>query len=64
MPEKIPVQSLRESIVVLQDQLQNREQTIEKLEAELAAVDKDMPNKLRRARDRSRLAQGTTRCTS
>ena len=47
MPEKIPVQSLRESIVVLQDQLQNREQTIEKLEAELAAVDKEMPNKLR-----------------
>ena len=47
MPEKIPVQSLRESIVVLQDQLQNREQTIEKLEAEFAAVDKEMPNKLK-----------------
>ena len=47
MPEKIPVQSLRESIIVLQDQLQNREQSIEKLEAELAAVDKEMPNKLR-----------------
>ena len=47
VPEKIPVQSLRESIMVLQDQLQNREQTIEKLEAELAAVDKEMPNKLK-----------------
>ena len=47
LPEKIPVQSLRESIMVLQDQLQNREQQIEKLEAEIAAVDKEMPNKLK-----------------
>ncbi|ETN36546.1 uncharacterized protein HMPREF1541_08824 [Cyphellophora europaea CBS 101466] len=47
IPEKIPVQSLRESIMVLQDQLQNREQQIEKLEAEIAAVDKEAPNKLK-----------------
>ncbi|KAK5235800.1 hypothetical protein LTR47_003275 [Exophiala xenobiotica] len=47
IPEKISPQALRESIMVLQDQLQNREQTIEKLEAELSAVDKDAPNKLK-----------------
>lgn len=47
LPEKIPVQSLRESILVLQDQLQQRELRIEKLEAELAQVDKEMPNKLK-----------------
>lgn len=47
LPEKIPVQSLRESIMVLQDQLQNREQKIEKLEAELAAIDKEAPNKVK-----------------
>ncbi|KAL6251013.1 hypothetical protein RBB50_001221 [Rhinocladiella similis] len=47
VPEKISPQALRESIMVLQDQLQNREQKIEKLEAELAATDKDAPNKLK-----------------
>lgn len=47
IPERIPVQSLRESIMVLQDQLQNREQKIEKLEADLAEVDKEAPNKLK-----------------
>jgi hypothetical protein len=47
IPEKIPVQSLRESILVLQEQVQQRELRIEKLEAELAKVDKEMPNKLR-----------------
>ena len=47
IPERIPIQSLRESIMVLQDQLQNREQKIEKLEAELAVIDKEMPNKLK-----------------
>lgn len=47
IPEKISPQALRESIMVLQDQLQNREQKIEKLEAELAAIDKDAPNKLK-----------------
>ena len=47
IPEKISPQALRESIMVLQDQLQNREQRIEKLEAELAAIDKDAPNKVK-----------------
>lgn len=47
LPEKISPQALRESIMVLQDQLQNREMKIEKLENELAAVDKDAPNKIK-----------------
>ncbi|KAL2430648.1 hypothetical protein ABEF94_011350 [Exophiala dermatitidis] len=47
VPEKISPQALRESIMVLQDQLQNREQKIEKLEADLAAVDMEAPNKLK-----------------
>lgn len=47
IPEKISPQALRESIMVLQDQLQNREQTIESLEAQLAKVDRDAPAKLK-----------------
>jgi hypothetical protein len=47
VPEKISPQALRESIMVLQDQLQNREQKIEQLEAELAAADKEAPAKLK-----------------
>lgn len=47
IPEKISPQALRESIMVLQDQLQNREQTIESLEAELAEVDRDAPKKMK-----------------
>jgi len=47
MPEKISPQALRESIMVLQDQLQHREQSIETLEAELAKVDKDAPTKIK-----------------
>ncbi|KEF55960.1 uncharacterized protein A1O9_07540 [Exophiala aquamarina CBS 119918] len=47
LPEKISPQALRESIMVLQDQLQNREMKIEKLEIELAAIDKDAPNKIK-----------------
>ena len=47
IPEKISPQALRESIIVLQDQLQNREQTIESLEAELTKVDKDAPSKIK-----------------
>jgi chromosome segregation ATPase len=47
VPEKISPQALRESIMVLQDQLQNREQRIEQLEAELTAVDKDAPAKVK-----------------
>jgi hypothetical protein len=46
-PEKISPQALRESIMVLQDQLQYREQNIESLEAELGKVDKDAPRKLK-----------------
>ncbi|KAB8227053.1 putative myosin class II heavy chain (MHC) [Aspergillus alliaceus] len=47
VPEKISPQALRESILVLQDQLQQREARIEELEQEVASVDKDAPNKLK-----------------
>jgi predicted nucleic acid-binding Zn-ribbon protein len=47
VPEKISPQALRESILVLQDQLQQRESRIEELEQELGEVDKDAPNKLK-----------------
>lgn len=47
VPEKISPQALRESIMVLQDQLQERERSIEKLEQELAAVDKEAPQKVK-----------------
>ncbi|THC97547.1 hypothetical protein EYZ11_002970 [Aspergillus tanneri] len=47
VPEKISPQALRESILVLQDQLQQREARIEELEQEAAAVDTDAPNKLK-----------------
>lgn len=47
IPEKISPQALRESIMVLQDQLQQREGRIETLEQELSSVDKDAPNKLK-----------------
>jgi hypothetical protein len=47
IPEKISPQALRESVMVLQDQLQNREQTIEKLQAELAAIDREAPAKIK-----------------
>ncbi|RMZ87761.1 hypothetical protein DV736_g5010, partial [Chaetothyriales sp. CBS 134916] len=44
-PEKVSVQSLRESIMVLQEQLQNREQKIELLVAEIRTLDPDaLPN--------------------
>ncbi|RMD39247.1 hypothetical protein DV735_g5880, partial [Chaetothyriales sp. CBS 134920] len=46
-PEKISVQSLRESILVLQEQLQNREQKIELLVAEIKTLDPDGPSKLK-----------------
>lgn len=46
-PDKISPQALRESIMVLQDQLQQREARIEELEQQLAAVDRDAPNKLK-----------------
>lgn len=47
IPEKISPQALRESVMVLQDQLQNREQTIEKLQAELAAIDREAPARIK-----------------
>ncbi|PWY89753.1 hypothetical protein BO70DRAFT_392963 [Aspergillus heteromorphus CBS 117.55] len=47
VPEKISPQALRESILVLQDQLQQRETRIEELEQEVSAIDKDAPNKIK-----------------
>ncbi|KAL4886491.1 hypothetical protein BJY04DRAFT_213254 [Aspergillus karnatakaensis] len=47
VPEKISPQALRESILVLQDQLQQRETRIDELENELSAVDKEAPNKIK-----------------
>ena len=49
LPEKISPQALRESILVLQEQLQARESTVEDLEARLANVDLKAPEKLREA---------------
>ena len=46
-PEKLNPQALRETIAVLQDQLQERESRIETLEQELSELDKDAPNKLK-----------------
>ncbi|KAF2267063.1 hypothetical protein CC78DRAFT_531146 [Lojkania enalia] len=46
-PEKISPQALRESIAVLQEQLQERESRIESLEHELSEVDTDAPAKLK-----------------
>jgi hypothetical protein len=47
IPEKISPQALRESIMVLQDQLQQRESRIEELQRELSTFDKDAPTKLK-----------------
>ena len=47
IPEKISPQALRESIMVLQEQLQDREGRIEELEQELSNVDKDAPVKIK-----------------
>jgi hypothetical protein len=47
LPEKISPQALRESIIVLQEQLQEREQRIESLNSQLSNVDLDAPNKLK-----------------
>ena len=49
IPEKISPQALRESIAVLQEQLQERESRIEQLESELSAVDTTVPAKLKDA---------------
>lgn len=47
LPEKISPQALRESILVLQEQLQEREGRIENLEQELSQVDRDSPAKVK-----------------
>jgi hypothetical protein len=46
-PDRISPQALRESIFVLQDQLQQRETRIEELEQEISTMDKDAPNKIK-----------------
>jgi hypothetical protein len=46
LPEKISPQALRESIMVLQEQLQEREQRIEELDQTLAKVDPDAETKI------------------
>ncbi|KAJ5902196.1 hypothetical protein N7495_002724 [Penicillium taxi] len=46
-PDKISPQALRESIFVLQDQLQQRETRIEELEQEVSTLDKDAPKKIK-----------------
>jgi hypothetical protein len=51
LPEKISPQALRESIMVLQEQLQDREQTIEKLEATITTLDPDSANKISKRDD-------------
>lgn len=47
LPEKISPQALRESILVLQEQLQERESHVERLEKELLQFDRQSPEKLR-----------------
>ncbi|KAF2842449.1 hypothetical protein M501DRAFT_998743 [Patellaria atrata CBS 101060] len=45
--EKVSPQALRESILVLQEQLQEREGRIESLEHQLSSLDTEAPNKLK-----------------
>ncbi|KAI9673550.1 MAG: hypothetical protein M1829_004057 [Trizodia sp. TS-e1964] len=47
LPEKTSPQALRESIMVLQEQLQERERSIEKLENDLSSVDLEAPSKIK-----------------
>lgn len=47
VPEKISPQALRESILVLQDQLQQRESRIDELEQEVSSVDKEAPTRIK-----------------
>jgi hypothetical protein len=51
VPEKISPQALRESIMVLQEQLQAREQRIEELEQTVAKSDPDAANKISKRDD-------------
>ncbi|KAF7547763.1 hypothetical protein G7Z17_g7494 [Cylindrodendrum hubeiense] len=50
-PEKISPQALRESIMVLQEQLQAREQRIEELEHVVSKADPDAPTKITKRDD-------------
>ena len=49
LPEKISPQALRESILVLQEQLQERETRIEQLENHLSSLDTNAPERLKNA---------------
>ena len=49
LPGKISPQALRESILVLQEQLQEREKRVEQLEYQLSSVDVKAPEKLKEA---------------
>ncbi|KAK6581643.1 hypothetical protein PZA11_005340 [Diplocarpon coronariae] len=51
LPEKISPQALRESIMVLQEQLQARESTIESLSSQLETVDVEAPSKIQKRDD-------------
>jgi hypothetical protein len=51
LPEKISPQALRESIMVLQEQLQAREQRIEQLEATVSKLDPDSSTKIAKRDD-------------
>ena len=51
LPEKISPQALRESIMVLQEQLQDREQSIEKLEATITSLDPESAVKIQKRDD-------------
>lgn len=51
LPEKISPQALRESIMVLQEQLQERELRLEELEQELAKVDPEADTKIAKRDD-------------
>lgn len=51
LPEKISPQALRESIMVLQEQLQDREQNIEKLESTISKLDPDSATKIQKRDD-------------
>lgn len=51
LPERISPQALRESIMVLQEQLQDREQTIEQLEATVTSLDPESGVKIQKRDD-------------
>ncbi|KAK1731460.1 LOW QUALITY PROTEIN: uncharacterized protein BDZ83DRAFT_714940 [Colletotrichum acutatum] len=51
LPEKISPQALRESIMVLQEQLQAREQRIEELESTVDKLDPEAPTKIAKRDD-------------